>query len=1057
MVTAPATASPLAGAPAPKIGQQPNSKPAAKNPPKKKPKVSATASTDGRRTTVTVVSAAKKVRVRLRNRSKLVRTGAAKARTVTLRGTGKTVKVRALPGGQWSRVLVQRTAVGALQAQTVTGKKVVLTWAGPKGRYVVTREGGAKRRSVVAGKRFRDSAVKPGRTYTYEVFGKGTARRLATGITVHTPSHGEYWATAPNTVIADHSLVPRNAKASGALDAPGGLTVQVTKGSVFTVGGYAIIPITKQLPGGSFGQVVEVKSTSVRIVPVSMQTIVPKLKSSLSSPKVAMSLKRTTSVATDKPRAPWSSTLFECDGEGSISVDIAHFEMSNFNLEGSDAETDGINSFLRTQLNFDLDLALGKITGEIQESCTPSQDVMDMMTFYINFSAGPVPLLVELKPELSIALTATGTFTGASKTFRVSLISEVSIRRGLTMTVDTKDLTQQGLPSASVEVTLAATGGLTASFGPGGGQKDAGMMLGITATGTGTEELKVGPGSVFDRPTSDACLGGGAYLDVSGGAVGKVWFEAGFLDFDKKVDWTVAQSRWDLFTLGPWCAGDPPPPGPLAPVTDLRATDVTHNSVSLQWNLPSTYLVGKVIVRRAVGSVPPASPADGQDVAVPGNSPTTVTDDTVSSSTEYAYSVFAQDFGSGKISQPASLRVVTLEAWLARLNMLDVKPDKLAATPDLRNVYFQPRDSRYVHLIQKGVPGHDVGLFAPDWGTPAEYVQGASDGGDGTPISVSDDGRFVTFQTTAEYPARYYLQDNVDRSVTDVTPYWPSGATETRSVTLSGDGSRILGVSRDKDYNSIMWFADLDTDTGQVSNTTVISQDCPAGVAPCGIRWDASPSGTFSRDGARISRDGNQVAFMANRGWQYLPNPAPPLLPWPFDPASGCTNNEIVVTRNLQTGQGQELDPGHSWTTEPNGNCFNILVDESDRPPFMNVAGSWVTNPDFTTYALQILEGWSPQVRLGQVSQSGTSFALWIPDKQSPVMMDNWAQMSDDGSVLFTPPFRCGPGGCQQTDITPGMDAFGAALRDDGSAAIWIEGETGSEFTTSRLRAEQFA
>ena len=83
---------------------------------------------------------------------------------------------------------------------------------------------------------------------------------------------------------------------------------------------------------------------------------------------------------------------------------------------------------------------------------------------------------------------------------------------------------------------------------------------------------------------------------------------------------------------------DTTPPGP---VTGLSVTGTTTSSVTLSWTNPGDADLDGVLVRRAEGPTPPATPSSGtlvDDVLA-----TSITDDGLDPGTQYSYALFAHD------------------------------------------------------------------------------------------------------------------------------------------------------------------------------------------------------------------------------------------------------------------------------------------------------------------------------------------------------------------------------------------------------------------------------
>ena len=79
------------------------------------------------------------------------------------------------------------------------------------------------------------------------------------------------------------------------------------------------------------------------------------------------------------------------------------------------------------------------------------------------------------------------------------------------------------------------------------------------------------------------------------------------------------------------------------PVTGLGTSEVTTSGVVLSWTNPSDGDFAGVLIRRAVGSVPPSSPTTGTLVANLAAPDESFTDTGLAAATQYSYAVFAYD------------------------------------------------------------------------------------------------------------------------------------------------------------------------------------------------------------------------------------------------------------------------------------------------------------------------------------------------------------------------------------------------------------------------------
>jgi hypothetical protein len=85
---------------------------------------------------------------------------------------------------------------------------------------------------------------------------------------------------------------------------------------------------------------------------------------------------------------------------------------------------------------------------------------------------------------------------------------------------------------------------------------------------------------------------------------------------------------------------DTTPPGP---VTALTVTSTSTTSIALGWTNPTDTDFAGVMIRRATGTTPPASPTDGTLVTDTTSTATSFTDSGLTGTTQYSYALFAHD------------------------------------------------------------------------------------------------------------------------------------------------------------------------------------------------------------------------------------------------------------------------------------------------------------------------------------------------------------------------------------------------------------------------------
>jgi PKD domain len=79
------------------------------------------------------------------------------------------------------------------------------------------------------------------------------------------------------------------------------------------------------------------------------------------------------------------------------------------------------------------------------------------------------------------------------------------------------------------------------------------------------------------------------------------------------------------------------------PVTGLHLVSTTSSSITLSWTNPTAPDFAGVMIRRAVGTTPPASPTDGSLVAKTAANTTSFTDSGLASERDFTYTLFAFD------------------------------------------------------------------------------------------------------------------------------------------------------------------------------------------------------------------------------------------------------------------------------------------------------------------------------------------------------------------------------------------------------------------------------
>lgn len=230
----------------------------------------------------------------------------------------------------------------------------------------------------------------------------------------------------------------------------------------------------------------------------------------------------------------------------------------------------------------------------------------------------------------------------------------------------------------------------------------------------------------------------------------------------------------------------PPPPGPdvTAPgaATGLTVKGTELSSVSLAWTNPPDADLAQVMVRRAVGDVPPGTPTSG--TAVPLASPTAgaVTDGGLRPITGYAYSVFTQD-AAGNLGGPTSITVKTAEPVVVAGGLTGLSAGEALDSGD----WLQSPDGRYRlvnqpdgNLVQQvAISGREVWQTGTSGG-PALLIMMP----DGDLLLMPRTGGEPIWSTgTAGATSRFEVRDDADLAVvTGTATAWTSDTVDDRLI-----------------------------------------------------------------------------------------------------------------------------------------------------------------------------------------------------------------------------------------------------------------------------------
>ncbi len=365
------------------------------------------------------------------------------------------------------------------------------------------------------------------------------------------------------------------------------------------------------------------------------------------------------------------------------------------------------------------------------------------------------------------------------------------------------------------------------------------------------------------------------------------------------------------FTVTDVDPGDTTPPGPVSTVT---VTGATASSLTLTWVNPGDADFAGVMIRRAVGSTPPATPASGTLVVNKDAPATSHTDTGLNASTQYSYALFARDevpnYATGATGSGTTTAATTSDWTQAR------------HTPEHRN--WSPTES----TISAG----NVASLGEEWTVP----------GGGTPV-ISGTTLYVIAPDELTGEGALTAYDLVTGNVlwskgTGTCTAGPLSLTSTLVVVGCGSQPRAYarGGSPDLSWDTadndpgqslqehlqlgstvIAWSQDRVTAYRDSDGARLWQQLLPSGATA--VQDVAASGGTVV-----VVYDDRLRALSATNGSQL----------WS---AAGVTSSQLVVadgwvyTNDEQGVSRYQLSNGAAgWSVRANTNIYSILAADAD-------------------------------------------------------------------------------------------------------------------------------
>jgi hypothetical protein len=179
------------------------------------------------------------------------------------------------------------------------------------------------------------------------------------------------------------------------------------------------------------------------------------------------------------------------------------------------------------------------------------------------------------------------------------------------------------------------------------------------------------------------------------------------------------------------------------PVTGLNSSAVSSSQLTLSWTNPTTAGFAGVVIRRAVGAVPPATPTDGTAAGSTGAAATTFTDTGLTASTQYSYALFAHD------AVPSYSAAATITVTTAAVAGVTAVTTTAITQTSLALKWTNPTSPDFASVVLRRATGGT----APNSPTAGTGVTLSS----GTATSVTDTGLTVDTQ----YSYAFFTRDTV--------------------------------------------------------------------------------------------------------------------------------------------------------------------------------------------------------------------------------------------------------------------------------------------------------
>ncbi len=376
----------------------------------------------------------------------------------------------------------------------------------------------------------------------------------------------------------------------------------------------------------------------------------------------------------------------------------------------------------------------------------------------------------------------------------------------------------------------------------------------------------------------------------------------------------------NLPPLTPTPAPTPTPPPDTTPpgqIQNLSVDERAADYISLSWTNPTDADLARVIVRRAEGKTPPATPTSGRAVPLADDTDTLVTDVDLSEDLYYSYAFFTRDLNNNTSVTPVTITAstdVTAPGQVTSLTVTDRATDSLSLSwtnpddPDLREIV--------VRRAQGGTP-------------PASVNQGVIVGLD-DPLAeqVVDDG----LQDNTTYSYSVFTKDEV----TNVSQE-PTTTTSTTDVTPPGSVTSLEVTSRATTSLGLSWSNPADADLAEVIVRRATGATAPGSpTAGVGVTLSSPTATSVTNTGLTNNTTYSYAVFTRDNAGNTAPAAT-------ITSSTDVTAPGPVASLTVTSRATDSLSL--SWTSPGDGDLAEVIVRRAQgpTPPATATAGTNVT------------------------------------------------------------------------------------------------------------------